>query len=83
METIQIIISILGLLGAVIGGIIGWAFKVQQKIADLKLQVAVNTSKDEQLNKHVLKMEDKLDELMSAIGGIKEALATLAAQNNN
>lgn len=74
MEVEQIIGYILSVL---VPGIAAWNFKQQTQISELKTEVAVNTSKDEQMWGHVTKMEEKLDKLIVSVNKIREDLAVL------
>ena len=74
MEVTEIIAYILSFL---FPAMFAWNFRIQGQLAILQTAVAVNSSKDEQLEAHVLKMEDKLDKLIESINEIKEQMAAM------
>lgn len=77
MEVTEIISYFLTVL---VPGMLVWNMKIQAQIGDLKTAVAVNSSKDEVLEAHVLKMEEKLDKLIESVNAVKEQVATIQAK---
>ncbi len=72
MQVTEIIAYILSV---VFPGLFIWNMKIQSQIGEIKTDVAVNSSKDKQIESNVLKMEDKLDELLASVNQIKERIA--------
>jgi hypothetical protein len=72
MQVTEIIAYILSV---VFPALFVWNMMLQSQIGEIKTEVAVNSSKDQQLEAHVLKMEDKLDNLLSSVNEIKERIA--------
>lgn len=72
MEISEIIAYFLGVL---FPAIFVWCMLLQKNIGGLETEIAVNKSKDEQLEAHVLKMESKLDALIVAVNTIREEMA--------
>lgn len=65
------------LLSVLLPALFVWIMRLQAQLGDLKTEVAVNSSKDSQLEAHVLKMEGKLDDLIGSLNEVKERLATM------
>lgn len=74
MQVTEIIAYILSV---VFPALFVWNMRLQGQIGELKTEVAVNSSKDQQLEAHVLKMEDKLDNLLASVNEIKEKMAAI------
>ena len=79
MENVQVVVSLGSLLFLMSGAGLTWAWNMQKQISTLKTEVAVNTAKDTQIENHVLKMEDKIDELIKSVNEVKQHIAEIRA----
>lgn len=87
METFEIIVSVI--LGVYVPGSLAWAWSMNQKISDNRLEISevrleisevegdlkVNTSRDETIWAHLAKMEAGIEEIKKEIGWLREAIA--------
>lgn len=64
-----------GILFAIASGALGWVWRLQGSIGDLRTDLAVNNAKDAEIWKYIEKMQKTMEEIASTVNFIKEELA--------